>query len=49
MPILIGGGGGAGHPETSLARFADVSNFAPHEWSGSAFEISDVKRKYAAL
>jgi alkanesulfonate monooxygenase SsuD/methylene tetrahydromethanopterin reductase-like flavin-dependent oxidoreductase (luciferase family) len=48
VPILIGGGG----ERTTLrqvAQFADVSNFSPHEWSGSAFEISDVKRKYAAL
>ena len=48
VPILIGGGG----ERTTLrqvAQFADVSNFSPHEWSGSAFEISDVRRKYEAL
>ena len=48
VPILIGGGGERVTLK-QVARFADVSNFAPHEWSGSAFEISDVKRKYAAL
>jgi alkanesulfonate monooxygenase SsuD/methylene tetrahydromethanopterin reductase-like flavin-dependent oxidoreductase (luciferase family) len=48
VPILIGGGGERVTLK-QVARWADVSNFAPHEWSGSAFEISDVKRKYAAL
>ena len=43
------GGGGERVTLKQVARFADVSNFAPHEWSGSAFEIGDVKRKYAAL
>jgi alkanesulfonate monooxygenase SsuD/methylene tetrahydromethanopterin reductase-like flavin-dependent oxidoreductase (luciferase family) len=48
VPVLIGGGG-----ETvtlrQVARLADVSNFAPHEWSGSAYNVTDVKRKYDAL
>ena len=48
VPILIGGGGER-VTLRQVARFADVSNFAPHEWSGSAFDISDVQRKYSAL
>jgi alkanesulfonate monooxygenase SsuD/methylene tetrahydromethanopterin reductase-like flavin-dependent oxidoreductase (luciferase family) len=48
VPILIGGGG----EKVTLrlvAEHADMSNFAPHEWSGSAFTLDDVERKYAAL
>jgi alkanesulfonate monooxygenase SsuD/methylene tetrahydromethanopterin reductase-like flavin-dependent oxidoreductase (luciferase family) len=48
VPILIGGGG----EKTTLrqvAELADVSNFAPHEWAGSAFDVSDVARKYGVL
>ena len=30
-------------PSDRSPEFADVSNFAPHEWSGSAFEIGDVQ------
>jgi alkanesulfonate monooxygenase SsuD/methylene tetrahydromethanopterin reductase-like flavin-dependent oxidoreductase (luciferase family) len=48
VPVLIGGGGER-VTLRQVARLADVSNFAPHEWSGSAFQISDVKRKYEAL
>ncbi len=48
VPLLIGGGGEK-VTLRQVARFADVSNFAPHEWSGSAFEVADVARKYAAL
>jgi hypothetical protein len=32
-----------------VAELADVSNFAPHEWAGSAFDVSDVARKYGIL
>ena len=32
-----------------VARLADVSNFAPHEWSGAAYQVADVQRKYEAL
>ena len=48
VPILIGGGG----ERTTLrqvAELADVSNFAPHEWAGSAFDVGDVARKYGVL
>jgi alkanesulfonate monooxygenase SsuD/methylene tetrahydromethanopterin reductase-like flavin-dependent oxidoreductase (luciferase family) len=48
VPVLIGGGG----ERTTLrqvAELADVSNFAPHEWAGSAFDVSDVARKYGIL
>jgi alkanesulfonate monooxygenase SsuD/methylene tetrahydromethanopterin reductase-like flavin-dependent oxidoreductase (luciferase family) len=48
IPLLIGGGG----ERTTLrqvAEYADVSNFGAHEWSGSAFELSDVRRKYEVL
>jgi alkanesulfonate monooxygenase SsuD/methylene tetrahydromethanopterin reductase-like flavin-dependent oxidoreductase (luciferase family) len=48
VPILIGGGG----ERTTLrqvAELADMSNFAPHEWAGSAFDVSDVARKYGVL
>ncbi len=48
VPVLIGGGGER-VTLRQVAELADVSNFSPHEWSGSAFEISDVKRKYEAL
>ncbi|MBV9793736.1 MAG: LLM class flavin-dependent oxidoreductase, partial [Actinobacteria bacterium] len=48
VPVLIGGGG----ERTTLrqvAELADVSNFAPHEWAGSAFDVTDVVRKYGVL
>jgi len=44
VPILIGGGG----ERTTLrlvARYADVSNFGAHEWTGGAFGVDDVRRK----
>ena len=48
VPVLIGGGG----EKTTLrqvAELADMSNFAPHEWAGSAFDVTDVARKYGVL
>lgn len=48
VPILIGGGGER-RTLPAVARFADVSNFGPHEWTGGAFETVDVRRKYDVL
>jgi alkanesulfonate monooxygenase SsuD/methylene tetrahydromethanopterin reductase-like flavin-dependent oxidoreductase (luciferase family) len=48
VPVLIGGGGER-VTLRQVARLADVSNFAPHEWSGSAYKVADVKRKYEVL
>jgi alkanesulfonate monooxygenase SsuD/methylene tetrahydromethanopterin reductase-like flavin-dependent oxidoreductase (luciferase family) len=48
VPVLIGGGGER-VTLRQVARLADVSNFAPHEWSGSAYQVADVQRKYEAL
>ena len=48
VPLLIGGGGER-VTLRQVARLADVSNFSPHEWSGSAFALDDVARKYAVL
>jgi alkanesulfonate monooxygenase SsuD/methylene tetrahydromethanopterin reductase-like flavin-dependent oxidoreductase (luciferase family) len=48
VPILIGGGG----ERTTLrlvARYADVSNFGPHEWTGGAYDLAAVRRKYQVL
>jgi alkanesulfonate monooxygenase SsuD/methylene tetrahydromethanopterin reductase-like flavin-dependent oxidoreductase (luciferase family) len=48
VPVLIGGGGER-VTLRQVAKFADVSNFAPHEWSGAAYQIADVERKYQTL
>jgi alkanesulfonate monooxygenase SsuD/methylene tetrahydromethanopterin reductase-like flavin-dependent oxidoreductase (luciferase family) len=48
VPMLIGGGG----ERTTLrlvARYADVSNFGPHEWTGGAYDVAAVRRKYEVL
>jgi alkanesulfonate monooxygenase SsuD/methylene tetrahydromethanopterin reductase-like flavin-dependent oxidoreductase (luciferase family) len=48
VPMLIGGGG----ERTTLrlvARYADVSNFGPHEWTGGAYDLAAVRRKYELL
>ncbi len=48
IPLVIGGGGER-YTLRQVARFADVSNFGPHEWVGGAFVPADVRRKYQVL
>jgi alkanesulfonate monooxygenase SsuD/methylene tetrahydromethanopterin reductase-like flavin-dependent oxidoreductase (luciferase family) len=48
VPLLIGGGGER-FTLRQVARYADVSNFGPHEWAGGAFGPADVRRKYDVL
>jgi alkanesulfonate monooxygenase SsuD/methylene tetrahydromethanopterin reductase-like flavin-dependent oxidoreductase (luciferase family) len=48
LPVLIGGGG----ERTTLrlvARYADVANFGPHQWTGGAYDLAAVRRKYEVL
>jgi alkanesulfonate monooxygenase SsuD/methylene tetrahydromethanopterin reductase-like flavin-dependent oxidoreductase (luciferase family) len=48
VPILIAGGGER-VTLRQVAAYADVSNFGAHEWTGGAFDLADVRRKFAAL
>lgn len=48
VPVLIGGGGER-VTLRQVARFADMCNFGPNDWTGGARRIEDVLRKYAAL
>ncbi|MDB5075254.1 MAG: class flavin-dependent oxidoreductase, partial [Chloroflexi bacterium] len=48
VPILIAGGGER-VTLSQVAQYADMSNFGAHEWTGGAFDLSDVQRKFAAL
>jgi len=48
VPILIAGGGER-VTLRQVAQYADMSNFGPSRWTGSAFDAEDVRRKCAAL
>jgi len=48
VPILIGGGGER-VTLRQVAQYADMSNFGAHEWSGGAYDVTDVRRKCEAL
>jgi alkanesulfonate monooxygenase SsuD/methylene tetrahydromethanopterin reductase-like flavin-dependent oxidoreductase (luciferase family) len=48
VPILIAGGGER-VTLRQVAAHADVSNFGAHEWTGGAFDLDDVRRKFEAL
>ena len=48
VPILLAGGGER-VTLRQVAQFADMSNFGAHEWTGSAFALEDVQRKYDVL
>lgn len=48
IPILIAGGGEK-VTLRQVARFADMANFGPHEWTGGAYDVAAVARKLAVL
>lgn len=48
VPILIAGGGER-VTLRQVAQYADMSNFGAHEWTGGAYDLEDVRRKFAAL
>ncbi|GHO46884.1 LLM class flavin-dependent oxidoreductase [Ktedonospora formicarum] len=48
VPLLIGGGGER-VTLRQVAQYADMSNFGPHVWTGSAFRLEDIQRKYDVL
>ena len=48
IPVLIAGGGER-VTLRQVARYADMANFGPHEWTGGAFDLDAVTRKLAVL
>jgi alkanesulfonate monooxygenase SsuD/methylene tetrahydromethanopterin reductase-like flavin-dependent oxidoreductase (luciferase family) len=48
IPLLICGGGER-VTLRQVAQYADMANFGPHEWVGSAITLADIERKCAAL
>ena len=48
VPLVIAGGGER-VTLRQVAQYADVANFGPHHWTGSARTLEDVRRKVAAL
>ncbi|MDQ1525558.1 MAG: hypothetical protein QOG18_171 [Microbacteriaceae bacterium] len=48
VPILIAGGGER-VTLRQVARYGDMCNFGPHEWTGGAYDLDSVVRKLSAL
>jgi alkanesulfonate monooxygenase SsuD/methylene tetrahydromethanopterin reductase-like flavin-dependent oxidoreductase (luciferase family) len=48
VPLMICGGGEK-VTLRQVAQYGDVANFGSHAWTGSAFTLEDVRRKYEAL
>jgi alkanesulfonate monooxygenase SsuD/methylene tetrahydromethanopterin reductase-like flavin-dependent oxidoreductase (luciferase family) len=48
VPLLIAGGGER-VTLRQVAQYADATDFGAHAWTGAAFTVADVARKYAAL
>jgi alkanesulfonate monooxygenase SsuD/methylene tetrahydromethanopterin reductase-like flavin-dependent oxidoreductase (luciferase family) len=48
VPVLVAGGGER-VTLRQVARYADMSNFGPHEWTGGAFDGAAVRHKLEVL
>lgn len=48
VPLMICGGGEK-VTLRQVAQYGDVANFGAHAWTGSAFTLDDVRRKYDVL
>jgi alkanesulfonate monooxygenase SsuD/methylene tetrahydromethanopterin reductase-like flavin-dependent oxidoreductase (luciferase family) len=48
VPILIAGGGER-VTLRQVARYADMCNFGPHQWTGSAYDVESVAHKLTVL